>query len=46
MKPTSDSLVEDTFESAEVLTLMDFPERLATLRKKRGMTQHVLENLS
>lgn len=28
-----------TFESAEVLTLMGFPERLAAARKRRALTQ-------
>lgn len=30
------------FSQLSLLTLMDFPERLATLRKKKGMTQQVL----
>jgi len=35
-----------TFESAEVLTLMGFPERLAAARKRRGLTQKSLAEAS
>ncbi len=31
-----------SFSQLSLLTLMDFPERLATLRKKKGLTQQVL----
>jgi len=35
-----------TFESAEVLTLMGFPERLAAARKRRALTQKGLAEAS